>query len=288
MTGCKFEPKGVELEPSNGVFLDAPVDLVEFDNDRGESLLGVLVGPESLPPPEPMPAVVILHGSGGLFSTPDRDDELLEVSPQYADWAAMLSPRGHVVMLPSSFYSRGYFEWDDHPRDVDELERMIMRTYDAYGALRFLCEQPFVDCERVALLGFSNGGSVTLMTMHEGLDGVSGMSQLTPAEQRERFVRAVSYYPGCELQGLADDYFPAVLTTIEHASKDSLVEDCPGLFHQVDSTAQARAVDNPLTLTIHEGADHGFDGDPDNDAEVRARDEARASTLDAFEQALMR
>lgn len=287
--GCAFEPTGVELQPSNGLVLETPVDLVDFENDRGESLVGVLLRPEALPPPAPMPAVVVLHGSGGLFTEPDRNDELLEVSSQFSDWAAILGEQGYVVLLPSSFYSRGYFDWDDHPHGVDETERLVMRTYDAYAALRFACEQPYVDCDRVGVVGFSNGASVTLMSMHEGLDEVQGMSELTPAVERERFARAVSFYPGCGLHDLVDDdYFPSTPTTIEHASKDSLVDECPALAWRVSATAEARAVETPLSLTIHDGADHGFDGDPRNAAETRARDEARASTLESFEGALMR
>lgn len=280
---CAFDPDGVEVQQSDRTIL--PAELVEYDNDRGETLLGVLLRPEA-DTDEPGPAVLVLHGSGGLFTQPDRNDTKLEVAPQFADWAGMLTRRGYAVLLPDSFYSRGYFEWDDAPRDVTETERLVMRSYDAYGALRFMCEQPFVDCDRVGLVGFSNGGSVALMVMHEGLDEVAGMEALTPAAERERFVSSFPYYPGCDLHDLVDDparpYYPTAPVAIEHGSEDPLVEECPARVEAARAAAQARGAAPPLSLTIHPGAGHGFDDAPRNDAETTARDQARAATLDGL------
>lgn len=288
--GCAFDPDGVEVQQSDRTIL--PAELVEHDNDRGETLQAVLLRPDP-DTPEPMPAVLVLHGSGGLFTTPDRNDTKLEVAPQFADWAGMLTRRGYAVLLPDSFYSRGYFEWDDHPRDVDETERLVMRSYDAYGALRFACELSFVDCERVGLVGFSNGGSVATMVMHEGLDEVAGMEALTPAADRERFVGSFPFYPGCDLQGLVDDparpYYPTAPVAIHHGSEDPLLEHCPARLDAARAAAQARgASEVPLALTIYDGADHGFDDAPRNAAETTARDEARAATLDALGRQLGR
>jgi dienelactone hydrolase len=287
--GCAFDPDGVEVEQSDGTIL--PAELVEYDNDRGETLQAVLLRPDDTTP-EPMPAVLVLHGAGGLFGNPDRNDTKLEVSPQFADWAGMLTRRGYAVLLPDSFYSRGYFEWDDHPRDVDETDRIVFRSYDAYGALRFVCEQSFVDCERVGLVGFSNGASVALLVVHERLDEVSGMSELTPAAEREQFVASFPFYPGCDMQGLVDDgvgpYYPMAPVAIHHGSKDPLLEHCPGRVAAVEAVAEERGVGEvPLSLTVYEGADHGFDDDPRNAAESSARQEAREATLADLGRMLM-
>jgi dienelactone hydrolase len=282
--GCGSERRleGLEVELSDGTIIET-AELVEFDNDRGEALMGVMIRPDATTP-EPMPAVVVLHGSGGLFATPDSNDTKLEVAQQFADWAGMLIQRGYAVMLPSSFYSRGYFEWDDHPPGVDETDRLIMRAYDVYGALRYACAQPFIDCARVGLVGFSNGGSTALLAMHERLDEVTGMSSLTPAATRERFVGAFSYYPGCDMQDLVDDpakpYYPTAMVAIHHASRDPLLEDCPARLDAVQAIAEARrASEVPLSLTIYPGAGHGFDDEPENSAEASAQDQARAATL---------
>jgi dienelactone hydrolase len=286
--GCQFHPEGVEVEQSDGTIL--PAEQVEFDNDRGETLMGVMLRPDASTP-EPMPAVLVLHGAGGLFSTPDRNDTKLEVSPQFADWAGMLTRRGYAVLLPDSFYSRGYFEWDDHPRDVDETDRLVMRSYDVYGALRFACEQPFIDCARVGLVGFSNGASTALMAMHERLDEVAGMSSLTSAGERERFVGAFPFYPGCDLQGLVDDsvgpYYPTAPVAIHHGSKDPLLEGCPARVDAAEAAASAHDADEaPLSLTIYDGADHGFDDDPRNAAEESASEQARTATLAELDRML--
>ena len=263
-------------------------ELVDFDNDRGESLLGVLLHPDP-PPSMPAPAVILLHGSGGLFSTPDRNDTKLEVGHQFSDWASLLLDRGYSVLLPSSFYSRGYFEWDDRPRPkADETERMVMRVHDAYGALRFACGLGEVECARVGLVGFSNGASVTMLAQHEGLDGVSGMSTLTPAAERDRFASATAFYPGCAFQGLLEPpYFPTSPVDVYHAERDPIREHCPTRLAEVQDESERRMVDpTPMTLRIYDGADHGFDGDPRNDAERAARDDARRRTLERLDDSL--
>ncbi len=185
----------------------------------------ILVTPEG---ETPQSAVVILHGSGGLFSTPDRDDTKLEVDHHFSDWTDLLARQGHAVLLPSSFYSRGYFEWDDAPRSVDEVDRLIMRTHDAYGALHYMCDQPFVDCDRVGLLGFSNGASTTMMSVFDGVDDVAGMHSLEDPAVRARFTVAYAYYPGCGQQGLIEGmrYFPMAPLSIFHGSEDPIVEHC--------------------------------------------------------------
>ena len=287
--GCAFDPEGLEVEQSDGTIL--PAELVEYHNDRGETLQAVLLRPDAATP-EPMPAVLVLHGSGGLFSTPDRNDTKLEVAPEFADWAGMLTRRGYAVLLPDSFYSRGYFEWDDHPRGVDETDRLVMRSYDAQGALRYACEQSFVDCERVGVVGFSNGGSVALLAVHERLDELAGMSELPPAAERERFVASFPFYPGCGLQGLVDDparpYYPTAPVAIHHGREDPLLEDCPARVDAVRAVAEERsAAEPPLSLTIYDGAGHDFDGAPHGAAETSARDQARTATLADLERILM-
>lgn len=282
---CAFEPDGVEVQLSDGSLLEIPAQLVHFDNDRGDALQGVWMQPEL---DGPLGAVVVLHGNGGLFTEPDRDDTKLEVAPQFADWSAMLTRRGYAVLLPSSYYSRGFWEWDDAPRDLDEVDRLVLRTHDAYGALRFVCSEQAVDCDRIALLGFSNGASATLMSMQDDLELLPRTAGLTPAAQRERFIEAHAFYPGCGLQGLLDDspYFPTAPLRVYHAAFDPLLEHCPSRQAESSAEAQRRGVEDPMTVRVYDGADHGFDSSPDNQAELDAQDDARERALAALATAL--
>ena len=130
------------------------------------------------------------------------------------------------------------------------------------------------------------------MAVHERLEELAGMSELPPAAERERFVASFPFYPGCGLQGLVDDparpYYPTAPVAIHHGREDPLLEDCPARVAAVQAAAEERsAVEVPLSLTIYDGADHGFDGDPRNAAETSARDQARAATLADLERILV-
>ncbi len=76
----------------------------------------------------------------------------------------------------------------DRPAVVDEVTH---RPLHAYGALRYLQQRPDVDGGKVALLGWSNGGSTTLAAMADD----------KPGDMRKMGFRAgVSIYPGCGLK----------------------------------------------------------------------------------------
>src|SRR4030095_14164115 len=45
----------------------------------------------------PFPAIVLLHGCGGMFTT------AREITPSYRYWSELLSERGFVTVLPESF-----------------------------------------------------------------------------------------------------------------------------------------------------------------------------------------
>ena len=59
---------------------------------------------------------------------------------------------------------------------------------DAYRALNFLVRDPLVDPDRVAVIGFANGGRVALMSVERG-----HLEQASPA----KFRAAVAFYPSC-------------------------------------------------------------------------------------------
>jgi len=96
----------------------------------------------------PFPAVIGLHGCAGIPDTTKRKlvDELV-------GW-------GYVVLLVDSFATRDI----EHACTGSGFPHIAdMRGADAYGALAFLARQTFVDPQRVAAVGFSQGGWVTLL-----------------------------------------------------------------------------------------------------------------------------
>src|SRR5262249_38822597 len=94
------------------------------------------------PGPGPSPAVVQLHGCGGLEAQSYR-------------WAQWLAGHGYVVLVVDSFRPRG--GKGDCPTGPPEPP-LTARSDDAFGALRYLQSQPFVRGDRVAAIGWSQGG----------------------------------------------------------------------------------------------------------------------------------
>jgi dienelactone hydrolase len=113
-------------------------------------LRGLLMKPEGI---GPFPAIVALHGCNGLF----KEGALVA---REAAWAQLLTSHGYVVLFPDSF----------EPRDVTtdcegRVRAWAERSYDAYGALRYLQAQSFVIGERIGVIGWSHGGGTVIFAI---------------------------------------------------------------------------------------------------------------------------
>src|SRR5437763_13374743 len=103
------------------------------------------------------PAIVGLHGCSGMFNRSGA------IFPLYREWAAELTRQGYVFLLVDSFRPRNQGEMCS----ILGFDLAIYRTRpkDAYGALWYLQGQPFVRGDRVAVIGWSQGGGVTLFSI---------------------------------------------------------------------------------------------------------------------------
>src|SRR5262249_20568465 len=118
---------------------------VRFDSAAANSptLSAALFRPEAT---TPSPALVLLHPCGGL-------------RPFLNDWARWLQSEGYVALVVDSFSAPGRATnvcGAGRNPSVQEV------AADAFGALRFLRAQPFVDPQRVGVMGWSYGGGATL------------------------------------------------------------------------------------------------------------------------------
>jgi dienelactone hydrolase len=271
---------------------------VVFCNELGEPILARVDLPEAAPPAGGWPSVILLHGSGGLFGGgSDCTDEL---QGQYQSWSDLLTARGYAVLMPDSFYSRGFCEWhnrEDALIELDEHERLVLRVFDAAAAANWACDDPRFDCSRIAVMGFSNGASITLMLLHEDL-GDALDPRLHALDDVPALVGGVAYYPGCGLDGeLANEldatdldrfYYPSAPVWVPHAEDDHLAETCEELRDpQVDVISEQRgAGEDMFELELYPDAEHGFDGTDDDDegADFDARKAAQARTLAKFDE----
>ena len=207
---------------------------VTFPGPQGVELHGALYRPAGS---GPFPAVVALHGCGGLY---DRGGTL---NARHADWGERLAAQGFLVLLPDSFGSR------ELGSQCSTLDRAVRpgreRVADTFAAKAYLQGRSDVKPQSVSLMGWSHGGSTVLSTAAAGALDTSG----GPA-----FARAVAFYPGCRAQverGWHDRVPLQIL--VGDADDWTGAEACQRL------TAAAQAHGEPVEITVYPGAYHDFD-----------------------------
>ncbi|HEY4167094.1 MAG TPA: dienelactone hydrolase family protein [Reyranella sp.] len=190
----------------------------------------------------PMPAAVFLHGCGGLISM-----ATYRIVSREIDWAAKLNAQGIAVLMIDSLTPRGSGEICSRTGFKEWL--YLRRPADAYGGLAWLQKQPWVAKDRVAMVGWSNGGGAVLFSL--------GKRHGRPAAfTGPDFRAAIAFYPGsCSEQRMGSDWTPAIPLMVLIGGKDvwTPAKPCKAL---VDG-AIARGA--PITWQLYPEAWHDFD-----------------------------
>ncbi|HUL56219.1 MAG TPA: dienelactone hydrolase family protein [Usitatibacter sp.] len=205
----------------------------------------------------PFPAVVLLHGCGGLYHWKGRQRG--QLTSRHEEWAERLVKAGYVVLLPDSFAPRGVHEsCTVKDRPVDSSRE---RPRDAYGALQWLQAQPYVKANRVALMGWSNGGGTVLHT-------VAAASPARPAAlPMGDFRAAVAFYPGCSSPKEGAHHSGHATSTSSSAWRTRIplmimqgeADDWTPAAPCHDLVAAAAARGEPIEYHGYPGAYHDFD-----------------------------
>lgn len=229
---------------------------------------------------ERRPAVIALHGCGGLYG---RGRDLNE---RHRAMAELLRERGFHVLFPDSLSPRGLRELCT-VQFAQRTLRAADRRFDLQGALAWTAARVEVDRDRIVVLGWSHGGSAVLAALNHRIEAM-------PLQARA----AVAFYPGCTsyarsrasyqpvaplliLIGELDDWTPAkpCVALADYTAK-VFVRVLPDSYHDFDHPSAAVRVRRDVPNGVRPGQGVTVGSNP------KAREEAYSAMFDFLEREL--
>lgn len=295
------------------------VNEVKISASTKDTIINVLVGnakvpiylavPDNCTNPS-FPAVVVLHGSGGMWKNDDPNSG--EMSSQFKEWRDILASNCIVGAFVDSYSGRGVTErtgkWTKAP-DNFRISAQFVRPADANAALEQLKQLKFSDgslvvrAADIGILGFSDGGTALAATLYDtettpngwewtqSFDGkeydkASGV--LPPAPKpKEGFAGGVFYYGGSSGFGywgtnacnddanVANIYFPYAPILYQIPEKGYLTDTNLCMYTLLkDKGANVELIE-------YQNVGHGFDTDENFQSQ-----EARQNTINWFKEIL--
>lgn len=186
-----------------------------------------------------VPAVVLMHGSGGVYGA------LLDY------WPKQFNAAGIAVFTLDRFGPRGVRSTTNDQSQVP----LAADVADAFAALRILATHPRIDRQRIALMGFSRGGTATLRA---AVERFIATQKLPDGLRYAAFIP--TYSGGCV--GLSrllvkPGVFGAAPMLFIHGSADDYTPITPCR----DYADRIGKAGTPVEFLVIEGAHHKFDAD---------------------------
>ena len=212
-----------------------------FDlNDGGKNAVwqttgGTLVLPDHASATNKVPAVVILHGSGGDWSG------------RNTNMAMFLARNGIAGLGIDTFGARNLRSTDGY---LERLQKAPIYTQmaDALSALKALQSHPFIDKDKIGVTGFSLGAGSTLYMMFEPV------IEATLGESGPRFSAYAMFYGGCMVD--FDDFRiegSPLLIMMGEADESMSIPACEKFRDRLISMGVA------VDLIVYPGAGHAWD-----------------------------
>jgi len=223
---------GVLSSGCAGGLVTLPVKFPNITPGAPQEIAATLVRPAG---EGPFPAVVQLHGCAGLEAQSYR-------------WARWLADHGYVALVVDSFGPR-HTKVDC--RSGPDEPPITARFDDAFGALRYLQSQSYVRRDRIAAIGWSQGGVYAMAV-------INGPS-LERAKKRgvdlppTGFAAGIGVYPGGCFSLVNEQAVRPLLVLIGGADDWTPAEKCAEMV----GAMRSRGAD--ATIVVYPGAYHYFD-----------------------------
>ena len=174
----------------------------------------------------PFPAVVMLHGCNGTDLSWEWEEGFLEEWGYASLRIDSLGPRGIETICGKA----------DAPVNAD------VRVIDALAGRAYLAALPFVDPERIGVVGWSDGGTTALKSITGGI-----VNEFVPSDV---FEVAVAFYPRC--LSSAPDLEAPLLVLVGSEDTATVPVMCELMKQEIRA-------DQGFDLVVFPGATHAFD-----------------------------
>jgi dienelactone hydrolase len=219
----------MEVRPIETVTLKTQ-QVLKGDQDEKSALIAAEL---RIPKPgtDRLPAVILVHGSGGVGASMDR-------------WARELNSIGVAALILDSFSGRGITSTVNDQSQLDTPAMMI----DAYRALGMLSEHPRIDRNRIAVMGFSKGAVAAVYSSNRRF-------QQMYAPAGEQFAAHIGLYTPCNTSYRDDDQTTGKPMRLFHGQADDYVAIGPCREY----VARLKQAGADATLTEYPDATHAYD-----------------------------
>ena len=179
------------------------------------------------------PAIVALHGCGGMLNRQGQPNERTQ------SYAQLLNQQGWNVLFVDSLRPRGFKSvCGNSANTIAPAGRVV----DVQAAVAWLAQRAEVDKTRIGMLGWSHGGSVTLLA------NAAGVEYAVPPKA------ALAFYPGCGPLSLPRQWQPGRSILMQLGQDDDWTDPQP-------CQALAQAFPERMAQDTYPDSGHGFDSD---------------------------
>jgi dienelactone hydrolase len=176
------------------------------------------------------PAVVLIHGSGGVSGSMDL-------------WVHALNQAGVATLVVDTFAGRGITSTVQDQTLLHSLAMMV----DGYRALDLLAKHPRIDASKISIMGFSKGAVASIFSASTRFKEMYGSSA--------KFASHIGLYTPCNTRFMGDTAVTGAPMRFFHGTSDDYVNVVP--CRNFVAELKSKGVD--ATLTEFANTQHGYD-----------------------------